>query len=193
MTIETVCVYCGSSVHIDPVYKQLADDVGTALAREHYRLIYGGGSVGLMGITANAALTAGGEVVGIIPEHIRSHEIQHTGLTELHVVDSMHIRKSMMFEKSDAFVILPGGFGTLEELFEVLTWKQIGLHSKPVIIFNAYHFWDPMLALIEHIIASNFAPQNNRRIFRVVTNVSEMLGALRENASESFNPEDKWK
>lgn len=193
MTIETVCVYCGSSVHVDPIYKQIADEAGTAIAKEKLRLVYGGGSVGLMGITANAALAAGGEVIGVIPEHIRSHEIQHTGLTELHVVDSMHVRKSMMFEKADAFVILPGGFGTLEELFEVLTWKQIGLHTKPVIIVNTNRFWDPMLALVEHIIDQNFAPKSNRRIFQVVVDAAGMLEALRLNSIEAFDPEDKWK
>lgn len=193
MTIKTVCVYCGSSVHVDADYKKLAEDVGTNLARNNLKVIYGGGSVGLMGLMANAALLAGGDVIGIIPEHIRSHEIQHTGLTELHVVDSMHIRKSMMFEKADAFVVLPGGFGTLEELFEVLTWKQIGLHSKPILIYNAKGFWDSMLKMIDDVISANFAPQNNRRIFKVVTTLEEMLAALQETSSETFSPEDKWK
>ncbi len=193
MTIETVCVYCGSSVHVAPQYKQLAEDVGTTLARRKLKVIYGGGSVGLMGIMANAALLEGGEVIGIIPEHIRSHEIQHTGLTELHVVDNMHIRKSMMFEKSDAFVVLPGGFGTLEELFEVLTWKQIGLHNKPILIYNIDGFWDSMLKMIDDVIATNFAPENNHRIFKVVNTLEDMITALNETTRESFNPEDKWK
>lgn len=180
-------------MHVDADYKKLAEDVGTNLARNNLKVIYGGGSVGLMGLMANAALLAGGDVIGIIPEHIRSHEIQHTGLTELHVVDSMHIRKSMMFEKADAFVVLPGGFGTLEELFEVLTWKQIGLHSKPILIYNAKGFWDSMLKMIDDVISANFAPQNNRRIFKVVTTLEEMLAALQETSSETFSPEDKWK
>ncbi|MGE4351911.1 MAG: TIGR00730 family Rossman fold protein, partial [Bdellovibrionales bacterium] len=150
MTIESVCVYSGSSVHVAPLYKTAAQDVGRTLAQHKLRLIYGGGLVGLMGLTANAALNAGGEVIGIIPEHIRSHEIQHPGLTEMHVVDNMHIRKSMMAEKADAFVALPGGFGTLDELFEIMTWKQIALHTKPILIYNVNNFWDPLLALIDH-------------------------------------------
>ncbi|MDD3181739.1 MAG: TIGR00730 family Rossman fold protein [Alphaproteobacteria bacterium] len=193
MTIESVCIYCGSSVHVAPAYKQIAHNVGTALARHNLRMIFGGGSIGLMGITADAALAAGGEVIGIIPEHIRSHEIQHTGLTELVVVDSMHIRKSLMAERSDAFVALPGGFGTIEELFEILTWKQIGLHTKPILIYNASGFWDPMLELIDHVITTNFAPQNNRRIFTVVTTPEEMIDAIKTISTESFSPEDKWK
>lgn len=193
MTIESVCVYCGSSVHVAPLYKQTAEAVGTIIARRGMRLVYGGGSVGLMGIVANAALSAGGEVIGIIPEHIRSHEVQHTSLTELHVVDTMHIRKSMMTEKSDAFIVLPGGFGTLEELFEVLTWKQIGLHRKPILIYNVNGFWDPMLGLIEHVITQNFAPTNNRRIFSVVTSPEQMIDMLYATSTEAFSPEDKWR
>jgi uncharacterized protein (TIGR00730 family) len=193
LTIETICIYCGSSAHVDPVYKQTARNVGAAIARQGLRLVYGGGHVGLMGLVADAALAEGGNVIGIIPEHIRSHEIQHTGLTELHVVDSMHIRKSMMAEKADAFVALPGGFGTLEELFEVMTWKQIGLHTKPIIIFNVNGFWDPLLGLIKHTIDTGFAPLNNRRIFSVASSVEEMMAAFHAAPVGGFSPEDKWK
>ena len=192
MTIESVCIYCGSSGHTAPIYQQTAQLIGTAIARRGLRLVYGGGHVGLMGIVADSALAAGGDVIGIIPEHIRSHEVQHTGLTELHVVDSMHIRKSMMAEKADAFVALPGGFGTLEELFEVLTWKQIGLHTKPIIVYNVNGFWDPLIHLIEHVIETKFAPENNRRIFNVVTTPEEMMAAIYSAPTEAFKPEDKW-
>ena len=192
MTIESVCVYCGSSSHIDPLYKKIALEVGQAIASQKRRLIYGGGHVGLMGVVADAALAAGGSVVGIIPEHIRVHEVQHTGLTELHVVENMHIRKSMMAEKADAFIALPGGFGTLEELFEILTWKQIGLHTKPILIYNVDGFWDTMLAMIEHLITEKFAPESNRRLFTVVTSTQEMVRALETAMQETFNPEDKW-
>jgi len=192
LLIHSVCVYCGSSNHIDARYHDSAREVGAALALHKMRLIYGGGHVGLMGLVADAALAVGGEVVGIIPEYIRSHEMQHTGLTELHVVDNMHIRKDLMAEKADAFVALPGGFGTLDELFEILTWKQIGLHTKPIIIYNDQGFWDPMLGLIEHVIAGNFAPQNNRKIFKVVDNVNDMMTEIMTPESETFDPKDKW-
>ena len=192
MTIHSVCVYCGSSQRVDEIYKYTARKVGGAIGSQKLRLIYGGGHVGLMGVLADAALAAGGEVTGIIPEHIRTHEMQHTGLTELIVVDNMHIRKDMMAEKADAFVALPGGFGTLDELFEILTWKQIGLHTKPIIIYNEHGFWDPLLVLIEHVVSKNFAPANNREIFKVVTNIDDLFKAIFAPETTTFNPKDKW-
>lgn len=193
MSIKTVCVYCSSSNGVDEIYKKTTHEAGVALARNGLKLVYGGGHVGLMGMVADAVLAAGGEVIGIIPEHIRTHEMQHTGLTELYVVDNMHTRKSMMAEKSDAFVALPGGFGTLDEVFEILTWKQLGLHTKPIIIYNVEGFWDPLLAMIDHIIDSRFAPENNRHIYKVVTSTEEMINALFAVDTEIYNPEDKWK
>ena len=193
MSISSVCIYCGSANHVDEIYKKTAHDVGVALAKRNLRLIYGGGHVGLMGTVADATLAAGGTAIGIIPEHIRTHELQHTGLTELYVVDNMHTRKSMMAEKADAFVVLPGGFGTLDELFEILTWKQLGLHTKPIVIFNVNDFWAPLIAMIEHIISCHFAPENNRHIFKVVTTVDELFAALIAHDEENFDPEDKWK
>lgn len=192
MSIESVCVYCGSSNHVGPEYIGIAQEIGAVIAGHKLRLVYGGGHVGLMGAVADAALQAGGEVIGIIPNHIKAHEKQHKGLTELHVVDNMHIRKSMMFEKSDAFVALPGGFGTLEELFEVLTWKQIGLHTKPILIYNSDGFWDTMLKMVDELITKNFAPANNQHIFRVVKTPQEMMKALFTPEHFSFNPKDKW-
>ncbi len=192
MTLQSVCVYCGSSNHVDEIYKQTAEKVGIALAERKLRIIYGGGHVGLMGIIADAALKAGGEVVGIIPEHIRAHEVQHKGLTELHVVDSMHTRKNLMAEKADAFVILPGGFGTLDEAFEVLTWKQLALHNKPIIIYNADGFWTPLLKLIDHMIESGFAPKNNYLIFKTANNLDELFAALSAPLPRSVSPDAKW-
>lgn len=192
MTIQSVCVYCGSSNRVDDVYKNLAAEVGTALAQRGKRIVYGGGHVGLMGVVADSALKAGAEVIGIIPEHIRAHEIQHKGLTELHVVENMHMRKSLMVEKSDAFVILPGGFGTLDEAFEVLTWKQLALHNKPVIIYNAFGFWDPLLKLIDHLINTGFAPKNNYLIFKTVTSLDEMFTALSAPVGDALSPDAKW-
>lgn len=176
--INAVCLYCGSSNFVDDTYKQAAVETGKLLASAGIRLIYGGGHVGLMGIAADAALTAGGEVVGIIPEHIQIREVRHNSLTELHVVDSMHTRKNMMFERADAFVILPGGLGTLDEAFEIMTWRQLGLHDKPVIFVNVGGFWDPMLQLVDSIIDKGFARPENRNLFVVVDSVREILGAL---------------
>jgi len=193
LPIDSVCIYCGSAGHVDEIYKKIACEVGIALAKHNMRLVYGGGHVGLMGTVADATLAAGGKVTGIIPEHIRSHELQHTGLTELIVVDNMHTRKSIMAEKSDAFVALPGGFGTLDELFEILTWKQLALHTKPIIIFNVNGFWDPLIALIHHLIDGHFAPENNRQIFKVVTTVDALFAALFAQEDENFDPEDKWR
>lgn len=192
MAIQSVCVYCGSSNHVDERYKEVATFVGRALAERKIRLVYGGGHVGLMGLVADAALKAGGEVVGIIPEHIRAHEVQHTGLTEMHVVDNMHTRKNMMVEKADAFVALPGGFGTLDELFEVMTWKQLGLHNKPILIYNVNGFWDPLVNLIDNLIGTNFAPKNNYMIFKTVTSLDEMFTALFAPPTPSLGPEAKW-
>lgn len=159
-------------------YKQIARTVGLALAEKHKRVVYGGGRVGLMGIVADAALGAGGEVIGIIPEHIQSREVQHTGLTELHVVENMHTRKRMMVERSDAFLVLPGGLGTLDETFEVLTWKQLQLHNKPVVIYNAEGYWDKLIEMIHQLVTSGFAQSSNLELFTVVDNIDAMFAAF---------------
>ncbi len=159
MTVRSVCVYCGSSNHSSGATKQAAQSVGAALACHKFRIIYGGGRVGMMGLLADAALAEGGEVVGIIPELLHAREVQHTQLTRLHVVDSMHARKRMMVEMADAFAVLPGGLGTLDETFEALTWKQIGLHNKPIVIYNPEGFWTPLIALIRHVTASGLVPR----------------------------------
>ena len=165
LRITSVCVYCGSASGVAEPYKKAAHDIGAALAERKLRTVYGGGHVGLMGIVADAALKAGGEVIGIIPEHIRSHEVQHMGLTELHVVPDMHTRKRMMVERADAFVIMPGGLGTLDEAFEILTWKKLGLHSKPVIIFNQDGYWDPSPGLIDRTIKDGFAKPEDAELY----------------------------
>lgn len=193
MPAKSVCVYCGSSNHVAESYKDIARAVGTLLAQQGYRVIYGGGHVGLMGLLADAALGAGGQVVGIIPEHIRAREVQHKHLTELHVVDSMHTRKKMMEAQSDAFVILPGGFGTLDETFEILTWRQLGLHSKPVIIYNETGFWTPLLGLIEHLMQTGFAPADNRNFYSIASSLAELSGQLAAAADVPVaDPAAKW-
>jgi len=131
-----------------------------------------------MGIVADAALAAGGTVIGIIPEHIRAREVQHDGLTELHVVPDMHTRKRMMVDHADAFIILPGGFGTLDEAFEILTWKKLKLHNDPIIIFNQDGYWDDMLALIDKVIAGGFAQPSDREVFEVVRTIDDLFATL---------------
>ena len=195
LNIQSVCVYCGSSSHVDEAYKQTAVDVGTALAKHKLRVVYGGGHVGLMGLLADSALAAGGEVVGIIPEHIRAREVQHIGLTDLIVVSSMHARKSMMVERADAFVVLPGGFGTLDETFEILTWKQLGLHNKPIIIYNQGGFWTPLLGLIDHITSTGFAPHSTKdhaQFYTVANNLAELFTALALPREPMMDPATKW-
>ncbi|MCG5244171.1 TIGR00730 family Rossman fold protein [Azospirillum doebereinerae] len=177
-TLSSVCVYCGASSQVADVHKEAAHALGDGLARRGIRLVYGGGRVGLMGIVADAALAAGGEVVGIIPEHIQSAEIEHTGLTELHVVDSMHTRKRMMVERSDAFVVLPGGLGTLDEMFEVLTWKQLQLHDKPVVIADVDGYWRPLLGLVDHMVAQGFARIDRSKLYSVADQVDGVFDAL---------------
>ncbi|KAA0595787.1 uncharacterized protein (TIGR00730 family) [Azospirillum lipoferum] len=177
-SLSSVCVYCGASSRVADVHKEAAHALGDGLARRGIRMVYGGGRVGLMGIAADAAIAAGGEVIGIIPEHIQSAEVEHTGLTELHVVDSMHTRKRMMVERSDAFVILPGGLGTLDEAFEILTWKQLQLHDKPIIIADVDGYWRPLLGLIDHMVAQGFARIDRSTLYRVADQIDGVFEAL---------------
>jgi len=186
LSFSSVCVYCGSSSLVAQSFKTSAHDIGTELAQRGVRVVYGGGHVGLMGIVADSALKAGGTVVGIIPEHIRAQEVQHKGLTELHVVPDMHTRKRMMVERSDAFVILPGGLGTLDEAFEILTWKKLKLHNKPIIIFNQDGYWDTMIALIDKTISEGFSQPADRVLFKVATSVEGVFALLDEPAVPSI-------
>jgi len=193
LSLKSICVFCGSSQHVDQAYKDSAIVLGTLLGEKGYRVIYGGGHVGLMGLLADSALKAGAQVIGIIPEHIRSREVQHLGLTELHVVDGMQTRKRMMADEADAFIILPGGFGTLDEAFEILTDKQLGLHNKPVVIYNQDGFWDTLIALVGHLIDKGFAPRENFEMYKVVTTIEDILPAVEGPQHAPFNPEEKWK
>lgn len=176
--IHSVAVYCGTAEKVDPAFKQAATDLGRIMAEEKVRLVYGGGLVGLMGLVSSSCAAAGGEVVGIIPEHIQEKEIPNEDLTELYVVDSMHTRKRMMVEKSEGFVALPGGFGTLDEIFEVLTWKYLGLHDKPVVFVNTKGFYTPLLKAIDHMVGSGFTPFWHRSLYQVVEEAHEVLPAL---------------
>ncbi|MDP9128335.1 MAG: TIGR00730 family Rossman fold protein [Pseudomonadota bacterium] len=188
MAISSVCVYCGSSNDAGPQFKQLARDVGAALAKQGMRIVYGGGHVGLMGIVADTALQNGAEVIGIIPEHIRAQEVQHHGLTELHVVPDMHTRKRMMVERADAFLILPGGLGTLDETCEILTWKKLSLHNKPVVIFNTNGYWDPFIAMVDRALQEGFEKASTLASFKVVETLDDMFSALSHLDAPQMGP-----
>jgi hypothetical protein len=190
--IQNVCVYCGSSSKVDDTYKQAATKMGQLIAGEGWGVVYGGGRVGLMGLVADAALESGGQVVGIIPEHIQEREVEHNELTELHVVDTMHVRKQMMVDQSQAFVILAGGLGTLDELFELLTWKQLGLHDKPIVIVNINGYWTKMLDAVKHIAGEGFMRQEDLDLFIVVDQVEDVPSAIKNAPTEKFDPTTKW-
>lgn len=157
MSQRSVCVYCGSRAGGDPAYAAQADAFGAMLAGEGWRLVYGAGDVGLMGIVARAAQAAGADTFGVIPEHLLRREVGKTDLTRFVVTETMHERKKVMVMNADAIVVLPGGAGSLDEFFEVLTWRQLGLHAKPIILMNVNGYWDPLATLLEHVIAQGFA------------------------------------
>jgi hypothetical protein len=160
--MKTLCVYCGSNAGNDPAYAALARDLGTRLARDGIALVYGGGNVGLMGIVADAVLAGGGEVIGVIPQQLVDWEVAHKGVTRLEVVDSMHTRKARMFELADGFVALPGGFGTLDEMFEMLTWRQLGLGRKPCAFLGVNGFWEPLMAMLDTMVRERFLHPEQR-------------------------------
>jgi hypothetical protein len=152
----SICVYCGSRHGVRPAYAEAARVLGTAIGQRGWQLVYGGGKVGLMGEVADAVLAAGGTVVGVIPESLEKLEVGHTGLTELHVVPTMHVRKQMMAERADAFIALPGGIGTLEELYEVWTWRQLKYHDNPIGLLDTAGYWQPLLRFMDHTVAEGF-------------------------------------
>jgi len=178
--LRRLCVYCGSSGAVEARYRETASELGARLGAAGIELVYGGGRVGLMGLLADAALAAGGRVTGIIPRRLVDAETAHRGVTELFVVDSMHDRKRLMAEKADAFAVLPGGIGTLDELFETLSWKQLGLHDKPLLLVDIGGYWAPLRALLDHIVVTGFARPHTRQLLRVVPSVPELMAALSE-------------
>jgi uncharacterized protein (TIGR00730 family) len=178
--IRRLCVYCGSSGAVEPRYREAASELGARLAAAGIELVYGGGRVGLMGLLADAALTTNGKVTGIIPRRLLDAEVAHLGVTELVVVDNMHDRKRLMAEKADAFAVLPGGIGTLDELFEMLSWKQLELHDKPILLVDIGGYWAPLRALLDHIVVNGFARPQTRRLLHVVPSVSALMAALSE-------------
>ncbi len=174
----SICVYCGSSAEVAASYKDAAVQVGRLAGEQGIQIVYGGGRVGLMGLVADAALAAGGRVIGIIPRHIVEMEVAHRTLTELVVVETMHQRKQMMVDRADAFAILPGGLGTLDETFEILTWKQLGLHDKPIVIVNIDGYWDPFLALVHHGVSEGFIRPRHAGLFTEVNDIAALFLAL---------------
>lgn len=176
--MKSLLVYCGASTGSNPVYAETARHLGYLLAGKKIRLIYGGGSIGLMGIIADAVLEKGGEVTGVIPHFLNKQEVGHTGLTQLHLVESMHDRKALMEKLSDAVVALPGGFGTLDELFEMLTWSQLGLHAKPVALLNVNGYFDGLIAQLDRMEQENFLKKETRSRLLVFTSSDELLSAL---------------
>lgn len=187
--MQSICVFCGSSTGNEPEYTEAARTLGKTLAGANIRLIFGGGQVGLMGEVANATLAAGGEAIGVIPNSLVEREIAHTGLTDLHVVGSMHERKAMMSDLSEGFVALPGGTGTLEEFFEVLTLAQLGEHTKPCGLLNVAGYYDPLLAVFDHMVGKGFLSESNKALVIIESDPKALLAKL-----ERYRPPEtiKW-
>lgn len=182
--MKNVLVYCGSSFGRNEIYKSTAKNLGEVLAKQSLRLIYGGGSGGLMGVVADAVLENGGEVTGIIPSFMEEWEVQHKGLTECIVVDSMHIRKQLMAEKADAVIALPGGWGTLDELFEILTWRQIGLHKMPIGLLNTNGFYDDLIVMLDKMVTEGFVREANAKFLIIDDNIDSLIEKLRNDSHE---------
>lgn len=186
---KSICLFCGSSPGVDPAFRLAATQLGNTFAHKNIRLIYGGGHVGLMGIAADACLMAGGEVVGVIPKKLMEKEVGHTGLTQMHVVETMHERKALMTLLSDGFIALPGGFGTMDELFEALTWQQLAYHSLPVGVLNVSGFFDHLVQFLDHARDQRLLRDAHRDSLMVDTDLATLLARM-----ESFVPpnNEKW-
>lgn len=178
--IKSVCVYCGSSTRSELVFQKAAFELGKSLAQAGIQLVYGGGQLGLMGLVADGVVNNGGRAIGYITRNLEHIEGGHNNLSELHVVETMHTRKLKMSENADAFVILPGGFGTLDELFEILTWRQLEMHDKPLIIANINGYWDPLKALIHNVVEHHFARVLDEKLLIFVSAIDEIIPLLRQ-------------
>jgi uncharacterized protein (TIGR00730 family) len=176
--VSSVCVFCGSNGGADPAYLAAAESVGAGLAQRGIRVVYGGGRVGLMGALADSARAAGGEVVGVMPQALVDREIGHTGIDDLRVVATMHERKALMVELADAFVALPGGIGTLEELFEVYTWAQLGIHAKPLALLDVAGYYEPLAAFLDHAVEQQFLRADMRAVLAVADSLEAVLDAF---------------
>jgi uncharacterized protein (TIGR00730 family) len=176
--IRNVAVFCASASGIDPIYRDAAEELGRSLARRNIGLVYGGSNVGLMKAVAEAALASNGKVIGVIPEVLVDLEVAHHGITELHITSTMHTRKALMGEKADAFIALPGGFGTFEELFEVLAWHTLKIHSKPILLLNIHGFYDKLVVFLDHCVAEGMLKPKSRELLLVAENVENALTQL---------------
>jgi uncharacterized protein (TIGR00730 family) len=176
--LTSVCIFCGSNAGADPAYMATAQAVGSGLAQRGIRIVYGGGRVGMMGALADAARAAGGEVVGVMPQQLVDREIGHTGIDDLRVVGSMHERKALMVELADAFIALPGGIGTLEELFEVYTWAQLGIHSKPLGLLDVAGYFEPLAAFLDQAVIERFLRPESRAMLAVAADLESLLAAF---------------
>jgi uncharacterized protein (TIGR00730 family) len=185
-----LCVYCGSRSGAQPVYTEAAATLGRAIGERGWQLVYGGGQVGLMGAVADAALAAGASAIGVIPESLMRREVGHAGLTELHVVPNMHLRKQAMAERADAFIALPGGLGTLEELFEVWTWQHLGYHSKPMGLLNTAGYYDTLLSFLAHAEAEGFTYPEQRGALLVDDQIVRLLDAIEQACSRRLTGGD---
>ena len=183
-SVHSLCVFCGSRVGADPAFSEAAEQFGRSLAERDVRLIYGGGSIGLMGVVMQAVVDNGGAVTGVIPEFLMRREVGNPTLTELIVVDSMHERKRRMFELADAFAVLPGGLGTLDEAIEVITWRQLGLHTKPIAVLSVGDYWTAFETLIDQVIAQGFADTAIRSLYSVTSDPQSLLEDLEERVSQ---------
>jgi uncharacterized protein (TIGR00730 family) len=187
--LSSICVFCGSNAGADPAYLEAAEAVGRRLAQRGVRVVYGGGKVGMMGAVADAVRDEGGDVIGVIPQAIVDLEIGHDGLDDLRVVGSMHERKALMAELSDAFIALPGGIGTLEELFEVYTWAQLGIHAKPLGLLDVAGYFRPLVAFLDHAVQERFLRPETRTLLAVSDDLDDLLAALEASGPVTLH---KW-
>lgn len=191
--IKSLCVFCGASDGVEPVYRDAATKLGTLMAAAGIELVFGGGRIGLMGLIAASVIAGGGKVTGIIPKHLHNAEIgARDPIGDLHVVETMHERKATMFARSDGFVVLPGGLGTLDETFEVLTWKQLGLHDKPIVTVDIAGYWAPLIHQITRVVETGFAPRSSLALMRVVTNAEEVLPLLASLPEPRLTPPSRF-
>jgi len=189
--IHSLAVFCGSRLGVNPAYAKAGRALGHGLGQAGIRLVFGGGRIGIMGVVADAVLETGGEVLGVIPQFLTQWEIAHPNVTEMVVTDSMHTRKRRLYEESDAFLIMPGGLGTFDEAFEIITWRQLGLHDKPILLCNVAGSIEPFVATIDHAIAHGFAETGSRALFEVIQGVPAVLERLKTLPAGSGGPAER--
>ncbi len=190
--LKSICVYCSASVKVDDHYKTVAKNMGHRIADAGFRLVYGGARIGMMGAVSDGVMESNGSVLGVTTKYLGEHEGIHDGLKTLKVVDNMHARKHLMFEESDAFIVLPGGFGTLDEFFEVLTWKQIGLHAKPMVVLNYEKFWDPLKTVLDSLKDGGFISNKDTQLCHFVETVDEVIPTIQSTPIIKIDPAEKW-